>query len=178
MSQALQRVSAATWKRSLNTLEKFYGCALEPGLIRTLPLTYRQVLIPARAGPSFVTESNYEREPRAMFVARHGLVDDDGQVLHLMLPRLRKTHKAEHYICTEGQLGEFATGHTLAVAARHYADIPALRHIHEQTVADAFQDALAAALKLRLVRADVESAGIHGAFVPRDNQDERPCCLT
>lgn len=96
----------------------------------------------------------------AMFVARHELVDDDGKPLHLVLPRLRKTQKAEHYIRTEGQLEAFATGHTIAVAARHYAEIPALRHIHEQTVADAFQDALNVALKPRLVCPQEELATI------------------
>lgn len=98
----------------------------------------------------------------AMFVARHGLVDDDGKPLHLMLPRLRKTQKAERYIRTKGQLEDFATGHTIAVAARHYGDIPALRHIHEQTVADAFQDALDAALKPRLVQFENERVEITG----------------
>ena len=41
---------------------------------------------------------------------------------------------------------DFAIGHTPEVAARHYADIPALRHIHEQTIADGLQDALLSAL--------------------------------
>lgn len=84
------------------------------------------------------------------FVERHHLVDDDGAPLRLRLSRLRKTHKAEWYRRTNGQLEQFAVGHSIGVAARHYADIPALRHVHEQTLADAFHDALDAALKPRI----------------------------
>ncbi|MEO1988301.1 MAG: hypothetical protein ABGX47_16900 [Martelella sp.] len=83
----------------------------------------------------------------ATFVDRYHLVDDDGAPLRLRLSRLRKTHKAEWYRRTNGQLEQFAVGHSIGVAARHYADIPALRHVHEQTVAEAFHDALDAALK-------------------------------
>ena len=67
--------------------------------------------------------------------------------LHLLLSRLRKTQKALWYLKTEGEIRDFAIGHTPEVAARHYADIPALRHIHQKAVADGLQDALDAALK-------------------------------
>lgn len=65
MSQAPHRISAATWNRSLAALDKFYGWALAQGLIRTLPFTYRQVLLSAQSGPSFVSESNCARESGA-----------------------------------------------------------------------------------------------------------------
>jgi len=39
-------------------------------------------------------------------------------------------------------VARFAVGHTPEVAARHYADIPALRPLHEATVADAFRKAV------------------------------------
>lgn len=81
------------------------------------------------------------------FVRHHGLVDDDGAPLRLSLSRLRKTNKAEWYRRTGGQLEHFAVGHSIPVAARHYAEIPALRHVHERTIADALGDALEAALK-------------------------------
>jgi hypothetical protein len=42
------------------------------------------------------------------------------------------------------------------VAANHYADIPALRHVHEQAVADGLQDALDA--KPRLIPPEEEAA--------------------
>jgi hypothetical protein len=77
---------------------------------------------------------------------RHGIRDEQGKPLRLNLTRLRKTHKAAWYRRTGGQLERFAVGHSVAVAANHYADIPALRHIHEATVADAMTDALDAAL--------------------------------
>lgn len=83
----------------------------------------------------------------AAFVERYHLVDDEGASLRLRLSQLRKTHKAEWYRRTNGQLEQFAVGHSIGVAARHYADIPALRHVHERTLADAFHDALDAALK-------------------------------
>jgi len=98
--------------------------------------------------------------PRSVraFVARHELVGDDGHPLHLELSRLRKTQKAERYLRTQGQLDDFAVGHTAAVAARHYANIPALRHVHERTIADALQDALESALKLTLLPPVMEEA--------------------
>src|SRR3546814_11504740 len=40
-------------------------------------------------------------------------------------------------------MARFAVGHTVDIAARHYADIPSLRPLHEQTVADALEEVLA-----------------------------------
>ncbi|BBB11093.1 hypothetical protein [Sphingopyxis sp. FD7] len=77
---------------------------------------------------------------------RHGLVDDDEKPLHLLLSRLRKTHKALWYTKTEGHLARFAVGHSREVAARHYADLPSLRPLHEAAIADAFREAVAAAM--------------------------------
>lgn len=85
------------------------------------------------------------------FVAQHALTDDEGRPLKLALSRLRKTHKAERYLRTHGQLADFVIGHSIPVAANHYADIPALRDVHERTVADALHDALDAALRPVLV---------------------------
>ena len=79
------------------------------------------------------------------FVQSHSLKDDNDAPLHLNLSRLRKTQKAEWYRRTGGQMEQFAVGHTVAVAARHYAEIPALAHIHEEALAAAFHDALDAA---------------------------------
>jgi len=159
-----RRSQGVQWKR----LRVRDGASSTPGaIIRTLiSLTAR-----ARArlgsdrlfiwwnGYRLVTphEKGYEI---TRFIARHQIVDDDGAPLHLLLSRLRKTQKAEHYIRTGGQLEDFATGHTVAVAARHYADIPALRHIHEQTVADAFKVALDVALKPTLVFNGIESLDV------------------
>lgn len=85
------------------------------------------------------------------FVEKYGIVDDDGKPLVLNLSRLRKTQKADWYKRTGGQLEIFAVGHTVAVAANHYADIPALRHLHEQTIVEALTDAMAPALQPRIV---------------------------
>ena len=85
------------------------------------------------------------------FVESHRIVDDAGQPLRLLLSRLRKTHKALWYAKTQGDLGRFAVGHTSEVAARHYADLPSLRHLHEQAVADGLNDALTSAMKPRVV---------------------------
>jgi hypothetical protein len=92
------------------------------------------------------------------FTSRYKLADDQGRELRLDLRRLRKTHKAEHYVRTQGQLEQFAVGHTPEIAANHYADIPALQHLHEQTIADGLHDALDAALKPRLVAPEEETA--------------------
>jgi hypothetical protein len=85
------------------------------------------------------------------WVARHGIVDDAGQPLHLQLSRLRKTHKALWYAKSQGDMARFTIGHTPEVAARHYADLPSLRHLHEQAVVDGLNDALASALQPRIV---------------------------
>lgn len=77
---------------------------------------------------------------------RHGIVDDDGKPLHLLLSRLRKTHKALWYTKTEGHMARFAVGHSRDVAARHYADLPSLRPLHEAAVVDAFREAAATAM--------------------------------
>jgi hypothetical protein len=79
------------------------------------------------------------------FMRQHNLVDDQGRALRLELSRLRKTYKAEWYAKTGGQLETFAQGHSVQVAAEHYADIPALRPIHEATIAAAIEDAIAPA---------------------------------
>jgi hypothetical protein len=109
----------------------------------------------------------------AAFVERYQLVDDDGAPLRLRLSRLRKTHKAEWYRRTNGQLEQFAIGHSIGVAAKHYADIPALRHVHEQTLADAFHDALDAALKPRIAPGEPETPVAERQNSPRatDEQD-------
>ncbi|MAU45823.1 MAG: hypothetical protein CMP09_13540 [Yangia sp.] len=76
------------------------------------------------------------------WVARHGIVDDEGRPLTLLLSRLRKTHKALWYLKTGGHMGRFAIGHSIDIAARHYADIPSLRPLHETTVVEALEDAI------------------------------------
>lgn len=71
---------------------------------------------------------------------RHDIRDDNDRPLHLQLSRLRKTHKALWYLKSQGEIARFAVGHTPEVAARHYADIPSLRPLHETTLESAFQD--------------------------------------
>ena len=88
----------------------------------------------------------HPRERLDAWVARHRIVDDDGKPLYLLLSRLRKTHKALWYTKTEGHMARFAVGHSREVAARHYADLPSLRPLHEAAVADAFREAVAAAM--------------------------------
>jgi hypothetical protein len=88
------------------------------------------------------------RHPRATIDAwtrRRGILDDAGRPLRLVLSHLRKTHKALWYLKSEGHVARFAVGHTPEVAARHYADVPALRPLHEATVAEAFREAVTSA---------------------------------
>lgn len=88
------------------------------------------------------------------WVASQRIVDEHGNPVRLLLSRLRKTHKALWYAKTQGDLGRFAVCHTPEVAARHYADLPSLRHLHEQTVADGLNDALASALQPKILTPD------------------------
>lgn len=97
-------------------------------------------------------------QPRiAQWVARHDIRDERGEPLHLLLSRLRKTHKALWYTKTQGHMVRFAVGHTREVAARHYADLPSLRPLHEATVADAFREAVAQSLPVVLPPPDEDA---------------------
>lgn len=110
----------------------------------------------------------------AAFVEKYGIVDDNGKPLALNLARLRKTQKADWYQRTGGQLEIFAVGHTVRVAANHYADIPALRHLHEQTIVEALTDAMAPALRPHILL-PADEARLHaskdgsGLPVPPEN---------
>ncbi|RLV73456.1 hypothetical protein D3C57_129560 [Streptomyces rapamycinicus NRRL 5491] len=75
------------------------------------------------------------------FVYRHG-ISDAGQPVELRMSRLRKTYKAAVYKVTGGRMSAFVQGHSPDIAAAHYADIPSLRDLHEQAVADGLHDAL------------------------------------
>lgn len=99
------------------------------------------------------------------WVAGHGIVHDDRRPLHLVLSRLRKTHKALWYLKTEGHMARFAVGHTPEIAARHYADIPSLRPLHEATVSEALTEVVAAAGPI-VLSPDSESLWRQGADVP------------
>jgi len=99
------------------------------------------------------------------WVAGHGIVDDDRRPLHLVLSRLRKTHKALWYLKTEGHMARFAVGHTPEIAARHYADIPSLRPLHEATVAEALTEVVASAGPI-VLSPDSESLWREGGDAP------------
>jgi hypothetical protein len=96
---------------------------------------------------AFVCGIRHRRATLDAWTAPYAITDDDGAPLYLVLSRLRKTQKALWYLKTEGEIQDFAIGHTPEVAARHYADIPALQHVHEKAVADGLGDALEASLK-------------------------------
>jgi hypothetical protein len=101
------------------------------------------------------------------WVKRSGVVDDDQQPLQLLFSRLRKTHKALWYLKTEGHMARFAVGHTPEVAARHYADIPSLRPLHEETVAAALTEVVASAGPIVLSPDDIASLRAGTTVLPR-----------
>jgi len=99
----------------------------------------------------------HSRETIDAWTRPRGIVDDEGRPLHLVLSRLRKTHKALWYSRTEGHMARFAVGHTPEVAARHYADVPSLRPLHEAAVAEAFTEAVASSAPVVLAAAEEEA---------------------
>jgi hypothetical protein len=102
-----------------------------------------------RAG-ALVAGVLHPRERVDAWTQAHAILDDQGRPLRLLLSTLRKTHKALWYLKTDGRMTRFAVGHTAEVAARHYADVPALRPLHDQALADAFEEAVAGAPKIVL----------------------------
>ncbi len=106
----------------------------------------------------FAAGIRHPQAPVDAWTRRHGIVDDDRRPLRLLLSRLRKTHKALWYLKTEGHMARFAVGHTREVAARHYADVPALRPLHEAAVAEAFREAVASAVMPTVLTPDQEAA--------------------
>jgi len=107
---------------------------------------------------AFAAGIGHPQELVDSWTRRHDIIDDDGRPLRLLLSRLRKTHKALWYLKTEGHMARFAVGHTPEVAARHYADVPALRSLHEATVADAFREAVNSARAPIVLTAEQEAA--------------------
>lgn len=80
------------------------------------------------------------------FTKRHHIVDDAGKpLLSFEQDRLRKTFKAEQYVRVNGHLADAATDHSKGVHARHYADIPSLRSLHEATAEAGLVSAMEAA---------------------------------
>ena len=110
------------------------------------------------------------------WVKERGIVDDQGQPFRLTLSQLRKTHKALWYLKTEGHMARFAVGHTPEVAARHYADIPSLRPLHEETVAEAFSEVVLATGPTILSPED-EIRWRHGGDTGTVVSDNRPNLL-
>lgn len=96
--------------------------------------------------------------PYDAFVRRHGVTDDDGRPLRIVESRLRKSFKADVAEATGGRLDAIAQDNSRGVAAKHYGDIPALRPLHEQTMEEAAQDALMAAIAVTVVTAEDEVA--------------------
>jgi len=69
-----------------------------------------------------------------------GLLDDQGNPLVVHATRLRKTFKSWEYTTKKGKLSEFARGHTVDVAALHYANVEAHRNTHEAAIDAALDD--------------------------------------
>ncbi len=120
------------------------------------------IYLQTSAVPQVRASSNFLSAPFSQrFTARHGILGEDGEPLILHYRRLRKTYKAEFYRLTRGQLPLLASGHSPEVAAAHYADIPALRPVHEAAVADGLTQAFDDAVRLTVLapQREAELAG-------------------
>ncbi len=106
------------------------------------------------------------------WVSQHRIADDEGKPLKLLLSRLRNTHKALWYLKTGDHMARFAVGHTTEIAARHYADIPSLRPLHEATVAEGLEDAIGVSVQPR-ARSDADDTP-SAALTDTDNNPAPP----
>lgn len=125
----------------------------------------------------FCSVVRYPKLTLRHWVARHGIVDDDGRPLTLLLSRLRKTHKALWYLKTGGHMVRFAVGHSVDIAARHYADIPSMRPLHEATVVEALDDAIRPAAKVTatpLLNANEPTAEAQRSTPPNEDSHIAP----
>lgn len=111
---------------------------------------------PIRAGQASLRRLRCMPDPCIRFCERHRIVDDAGARLRILTPaRLRKTYKAERYQAAPSLAG-IASDHTRQVHDRHYANVEALRDVHETAIASAFEQALSAALEPIVVPAGDE----------------------
>lgn len=77
------------------------------------------------------------------FCTRNVILDDNGKKIDKLTPaRFRKSPKAERYLASGGNLRVVATDNSLTIAAKHYANLPALAHIHDKTVEAGLRQAL------------------------------------
>lgn len=68
-------------------------------------------------------------------IRRLDLLDETGKPITKLAPaRLRKTVKRDNYLRHAGHLRRFASDHSPAVAARHYAAVDGLREEHSRSV--------------------------------------------
>ncbi|MEV6867613.1 hypothetical protein AB0M44_42320 [Streptosporangium subroseum] len=104
-----------------------------------------------RASSNFTNSYNSRR-----LCGTYGITEN-GEPMTIHYRRLRKTYKAEFYRLTGGQLPLLARGHSTEVAAAHYADIPALRPVYEQAVADGLSQALEDAVRLTVLDPEREA---------------------
>lgn len=77
------------------------------------------------------------------FCERNVIFDNNGEQLDAIHPaRFRKTVKATKYRRSGGDVFAIADDHTYAVARDHYADLPSLADVHDDTMTRGLQSAL------------------------------------
>ncbi len=138
-----------------------------PGLIKLLQqLTSaaRKVAAPSEArwlmlGYGKQTPKGYDRIRRldivtqdcVRFCEKYPIIGDDGNRLpSFALSRLRKTYKAKRYK-TSPTTARLAGDHTPRIHDEHYANVDALKEIHERTIEEALQNALNNALNPTII---------------------------
>ncbi|MFE2495648.1 hypothetical protein [Streptomyces scopuliridis] len=107
------------------------------------------VAVDAGVRDVYLTGTTHVARDGDAWLARHRIdqmKDRGGTPVAMDTRRLRKSHKSRNYLRAGGILEDFVTGHTKAVAAKHYADIDAHREVHEQAVENGLREALDVAL--------------------------------
>lgn len=122
-----------------------------------------------RPGRPLLQRLAFAHQDCERFCRNHLILDDQGNRMHsFTMSRLRKTFKAQRY--TENPTAARLAGdHTARIHDQHYANVEALRTLHERTIQEALQAALDGAMKSTVVTVDKDEDAPNPETPPLDD---------